>query len=239
MARVLVISPHPDDEAIGCGGTLCAHSAAGDEIHVIFLTSGERGSRAMGPAETAEIREKEAAAAAAVLGIAGIEFWRQPDGALRSSGMLARKVAEAICGRKPDYLYATHGAERHSDHRAAMRLTIRGLNLAQQPWPVVRLFEVWTPLQRWGFVQDISPHLEAKLRAIRCYASQSANLRFDDAAAALSRYRGIMHDAGEYAEVFLALREPAESHRGGMASQVLERGAVPAEHGAESGVCKT
>jgi N-acetylglucosamine malate deacetylase 1 len=193
----------------------------------------------MGPAETAELREKEAAAAANVLGIAGIEFWRAPDGALRSSGLLARKVAAAICERKPNYLYTTHGAESHSDHRAAMRLAIRGLDLIRQPWPVLRSFEIWTPLQRCSFVQDISPHLETKLRAIRCYASQCANLRFDEAAAALNRYRGAMHRAGDYAEAFLEISEPVRRDHRGAASQALEAGPESAEHGAEPGVCKT
>ena len=43
MRRVLVISPHPDDDVIGCGGTLRRHVLDGDEVRVIYLTSGERG----------------------------------------------------------------------------------------------------------------------------------------------------------------------------------------------------
>ena len=41
MNRILVISPHPDDESIGCGGTLRKHITEGDSVWVIFLTSGE------------------------------------------------------------------------------------------------------------------------------------------------------------------------------------------------------
>ena len=58
--RVLVLSPHPDDEAIGCGGTLRWHLEQGDRVQVIFLTSGEHGVRGQDARETSRIRTKEA-----------------------------------------------------------------------------------------------------------------------------------------------------------------------------------
>lgn len=241
MARILVLSPHPDDEAIGCGGTLASHAAAGDDIHVIYLTSGERGSRVLKPREAAYLREKEAEAAAGVLGVAGIEFWREPDCALMATASLVRRVGDVIRIFAPDYLYTTHIAESHSDHRAATRMAIGALRGLPRPWPVMRLFEVWTPLQRYDFVQDISGHMGPKILAVRCYASQCANLRYDEAAAALNRYRGAMHNegGGEYAEAFLEIREAAENSSGVAASQLLERRLAGTERGAGPGVCKT
>ena len=59
MSKVLVLSPHPDDEALGCGGMLARHALAGDEIYVIFLTSGEHGSRLLPPVETAALHNPE------------------------------------------------------------------------------------------------------------------------------------------------------------------------------------
>jgi LmbE family N-acetylglucosaminyl deacetylase len=206
-ARVLVLSPHPDDEAIGCGGTLRRHSAAGADLRVIFLTSGERGSRVMPTEQIRQVREEEAAAAAAILGVSSMEFWREPDGELRSSAKLVSRIAQAIAGFCPDYLYATHLAEAHGDHRAAARLALRAVSALRGQRPVVRLFEVWTPLQHFDVLEEITEQIDAKRSAIRCYASQCANLPFDEASAALNRYRGLMHNGehGGYAEAFVEI----------------------------------
>ena len=79
MQHILVISPHPDDESIGCGGTICTHAAAGDKVELIVLTSGEKGGHGSSEDETIIIREEEAAAAAAILGIANILFFQPND----------------------------------------------------------------------------------------------------------------------------------------------------------------
>ena len=60
MNRILVLAPHPDDESIGCGGTLCRHVQQGDEVHVVFLTSGEKGGHGRSEAATIQVREAEA-----------------------------------------------------------------------------------------------------------------------------------------------------------------------------------
>src|SRR5205807_328445 len=97
MKRVLVISPHPDDESIGCGGTLRQHVVDGDAAHAVFLTSGERGRRGRPLPETARLREQEARDAAAILGLSGIEFWLAPDGAVAAAmPSLAARLTDKI-----------------------------------------------------------------------------------------------------------------------------------------------
>jgi LmbE family N-acetylglucosaminyl deacetylase len=207
MTRVLVLSPHPDDEAIGCGGTLRKHAAAGDEVHVVFLTSGDAGGHGRAPGETARLREREADAAAAVLGLAGIEFWRQPDGALQPTPELAAQLRDQLDTFRPGVVYLPHDREAHPDHRAAVELLQAALRDLSAP-PDVLMFEVWTPLEAFDHVEDISEVVDVKAAAIRAHASQCAMMRFDEAALGLNRYRGEMHSwpGGDYAEVFRRLR---------------------------------
>ena len=209
MSRVLVISPHPDDESIGCGGTLRRHVIDGDVVHVIFLTSGEKGGHGFSIDETRRIREEEAAVAAAILGITMFEFWRQPDGKLCATPQMVEKLRMTIREWNPDILYVTHDGEMHPDHRAAAQMVRSALKGSHSPevLPIVRMYEVWTPLQKMDEIIDISPYIETKSAAIQAHRSQCKELRFDEAFLGLSRYRGELHSwpGGDYAEVFLRM----------------------------------
>jgi LmbE family N-acetylglucosaminyl deacetylase len=204
--RVLVLSPHPDDESIGCGGTLRNHAEQGASVRIIFLTSGERGGHGRSEKETIRVREKEARAAAKILGVQSVEFWREPDGLLSAGPDLIARLRGAILRWRPNIVYTTHRREMHPDHRAACRLVRDAVTNAscRVPPASVLEFEVWTPLPRIDHVVDVSPHMQAKLAAIRAHRSQCAAMRFDEAAKALNRYRGEMHSwpGGDYAEVF-------------------------------------
>jgi LmbE family N-acetylglucosaminyl deacetylase len=210
MARVLVISPHPDDESIGCGGTLRRHVIDGDTVHAVFLTSGERGCRGRSREETACVREREAEEAATILGLTEIEFWQEPDGALRATQRVVDRLRARLDKWTPEVLYVTHDRDMHRDHRAAARLVRRALSrpAASGSSPLVLMFEVWTPIQMMDEVVDVSPFMDVKLAAIRAHRSQCEMMRFDEASLGLSRYRGEMHSwpGGDYAEVFMRLR---------------------------------
>ena len=208
MNRVMVISPHPDDESIGCGGTICRHVAAGDPVHVEVLTSGEKGGHGLSEQETALQREEEAKAAAEILGITQVEFYRQQDGNLSKNQRVANLLARRIQTCRPHLIYVPHPQEQHHDHQPIAKLLRRALRMAQIPEPPRVLgYEIWTPLQRLDEIVDITPYLATKLKAIAAYATQCRVMDFVSAARALARYRGEMHSwpGGEYAEVFADL----------------------------------
>src|SRR6187551_737169 len=136
MNRITIISPHPDDESIGCGGTIQKHVAEGDVVQVELLTSGERGGHDLSETEVARIREEEGLAAAAILGIAHVELYREPDGDLRANRALVDRLSKRINDWKPDIIYAPHSAEQHPDHRVALQLlrrSLRALDLDELP----------------------------------------------------------------------------------------------------------
>jgi LmbE family N-acetylglucosaminyl deacetylase len=207
--NVLIISPHPDDEAIGCGGTLRKHVEDGDVVSVAFLTSGEAGGHDRPPDETASVREAEARLAADILGYHHLWFWRYPDGGLDGCDALGPRMLEILQSDTWDRVYVPHERESHRDHQGAARAVLAAVRcLEDTARPLVLGYEVWTPLQELDVIVDVTPHMEVKLAAVRAHASQCTAVQFDEAVRALNRYRGELHSwpGGPYAEVFKVLR---------------------------------
>ena len=90
---ILVLAVHPDDAELGCAGTILKHIALGKKVGIVDLTKGELGTRG-----TPEIREKEANAAASILGVAVRENLEIPDGFFENTGPYQLKVIAAIVG---------------------------------------------------------------------------------------------------------------------------------------------
>ena len=115
--NVLVLAPHPDDETIGCGGTLCLHRQRGDRTIVVCLTSGELGLKHLPRRKAWAIREKEARVAAKILDVAKVYFLRQPDWMLgdhvEAAGNALRPVLER---EQPQIIYLPHEGDGHPDH---------------------------------------------------------------------------------------------------------------------------
>lgn len=209
MSKIIVISPHPDDEAIGCGGAICYHIQQGHQVEVIFLTSGEKGGHGRPENQTIEIREAEAISAGKILGVANIDFWKQPDGAMKANDECVERLAEKIKLLQPEIIYVTHEGEMHPDHKAAAELVRKAVAEMEneKAKPVVWTYEVWTPIQQIDHIVDISAFVGTKRRAIQAHHSQCSVLKFDEAILGLNRYRGEMHSwpGGDYAEIFKKL----------------------------------
>ena len=202
----MVIAPHPDDEVIGCGGTLCRHILAGDPVSVIYLTRGEtsRGYPWLAPAEKQATREQEALSSCSILGVTDTLFLDGADGNLLDpQGMttLAAKVAAAIESRGPKLIYVPHADDNHPDHIAAYRMTVE-LALALSPRPTVVQYELWSPLTA-DFAVDISRHMKAKIKAIKCHQLALDAFNYVPTMIGLAAYRsGTMLQRKGFAEAF-------------------------------------
>jgi LmbE family N-acetylglucosaminyl deacetylase len=200
---LLVLAPHPDDEAIGPGGTIALAAARGERVVVVFLTSGELGLEHLPREEAWRVREHEAAAAAGVLGLARLHFLCRPDWFLGEEvAAAARLLAPILREEAPAQVYLPHPEEEHPDHRAALPVLRRALEEAGISRPATRTYEVWTPLSRYDAVEDVTPAMARKLHAVRCYRSQLAGFRYDRAVRGLNQYRGCLAARCRYAEVF-------------------------------------
>ena len=207
--NILVISPHPDDESIGVGGTIRKHVTEGDTVDIIFLTSGEKGGHGKSEDETMSIREKEARKAAKILEVNSVEFWRQPDGKCEANISNIDRMAAKLRSFLPATIYVTHEGEQHPDHRAAAEIVKQAtIVLQKSKRPVVYMYEVWTPLSTIDHIVDISKYVAIKRKAIKAHKSQCDVLKFHVSALALNRYRGEMHSwpGGDYAEVFKEMK---------------------------------
>ena len=210
MKRILVISPHPDDEVIGCGGTLAKYISKGSQIEIIFLTSGEDGIKGKNDLETMQIREQESREVEKFMGFRYIEFWREKDGAFTVTRELVQLLMKRIQDYNPDEIFVTHENEQHRDHKQASRLVFE--TVLKMPShltkPLVWMYEVWTPLQHMDRIEDISEYVEVKRKAIQTYKSQCTVMNVEEAVLGLNRYRGEMHSwpGGNYAEVFKRMK---------------------------------
>jgi LmbE family N-acetylglucosaminyl deacetylase len=201
--NVLVIAPHPDDETIGCGGTLCLHGKRGDRTVVVCLTSGELGLKHLPRQKAWAVREKEARAAAKILEVAKVHFLRQPDWMLgdhvEATANALRPILEV---EEPQIVYVPHPADGHPDHRAAqsiVRLALKGVRGAS---PEGRAYEIWTPLPAHDHLEDVTRVMPRKLRALRAHASQLGEFNYERAVRGLNAFRGELEAKCRYAEVF-------------------------------------
>ena len=204
--NILVIAPHPDDEAIGCGGTVCKHSARGDRVSVIFLTSGELGLKQLPREQAWKTREAEARRSAKILGMATVEFLRLPDwtaGDHIKEG--ARLLAPALQCERPEIIYLPHPREWHPDHKAALSIVRAASRTAGLGNTKLLGYEVWTPISEYDCVEDISKTMALKLRALRAHKSQVRDWDYVRAVRGLNEYRGVMAGRCRYAEVFQTL----------------------------------
>lgn len=215
-SRVLVVAPHPDDDIIGCGGSMVMHLEKDEEVSVVYVTNGDAPCPEHPTSEFTAIRQRETKAAARILGLReeNLYFLNESPWGLREEAVrlellrLVRKLEPNVC-------YIPHSEDAHADHQMVSRATLDAIRMAPGKWfsteqhtcPAVGLvlaYEVWTPLQDPTYLEDITSYLEQKMTALMAHRSQNV-AKYERACRGLHAYRGAMQGECEYAEAFQIL----------------------------------
>ncbi|OGG44257.1 MAG: LmbE-like protein [Candidatus Handelsmanbacteria bacterium RIFCSPLOWO2_12_FULL_64_10] len=145
----VVFSPHPDDETLGCGGTIIQKRRAGAAVKIVFMTDGGRSHRHLiSGDELRSIRASEALAASRTLGVAedGVTFLGFEDGRLSErQGQAIPRVAEVLRRERPDEVFVPYHRESPPDHFATHRIVLSALRACGRG---VAVYEY--PIWFWG-----------------------------------------------------------------------------------------
>ncbi len=179
---ILVLAAHPDDAELGAGATIAKHTAAGKKVGIIDFTLGELGTRG-----TPEIRSKEAAASAKILGVSVRENLHLRDGFYQSNEQSQQMVIQSIRKYQPSIILANAIYDRHIDHSKGAQLAYDATFLSglakietvdehgnkQGPWrPSAVYHYIQSQLIEPDFIVDVSESWETKMKAISAFASQ-------------------------------------------------------------------
>jgi LmbE family N-acetylglucosaminyl deacetylase len=222
---ILVVAAHPDDEVLGCGGTIARHAVAGDIVQVLIVAEGSTSRQQQRDrdqaAEELSSLAQAARTAGAILGAAGVELLDLPDNRLDSLDRLdlIKQIEARIARHQPQVVYVHHAGDVNIDHRRLHEAVITACRPTPGQ-PVRRLlsFEVassteWQPpgsapaFQPNWFV-DITVHWPRKRQALEAYAAEMRpwpHARSMAALEHLARWRGAQVGV-EAAEAFCLLR---------------------------------
>ena len=178
---ILAFGAHPDDVELGCGATVAKEISLGKKVGIVDLTRGELGTRG-----SAEIRDKEAAEAAQILGVSVRENLRFRDGFFVNDEKHQLEIIKMIRKYKPEIVLCNAIDDRHIDHGKGSKLVsdacfLSGLRRIetiingeqQEAWrpKIVYHYIQWKNIEP-DFVVDVSGFMEIKEKAVMAYSSQ-------------------------------------------------------------------
>jgi len=198
--RVLVLAPHPDDEAAGPGGALMLHRQQGDPVRAVVATDGIAGDPdgLYDKATYAELRREESRRGMKHLDVEDLVFWGFPDSCVITDNdinTIAHRTIEQLEEFSPDIVYLPWEGEGNSDHRAIYCGGLRGLKQAGFAGRVYG-YEIWNAMVP-DMILDITPVVEAKRAAMLCYESQLAYVEYMHPVFGLHAHRALIFNRGK------------------------------------------
>ena len=181
MNKVLVIAPHPDDETLGCGGTLLRHKSEGDLIFWLIMTCIDEVHG--WSADQIRVRDKEIEKIADAYGFSEIHTLALPTAQLDTIPLtdIIEKIGSFIKNLEPEILYTPYAQDVHTDHQ----LTAKAVNACTKWYrypSIKRVLAYETLSETESYISDetfkpnvfvnISKHLELKIEIMSIYASE-------------------------------------------------------------------
>jgi LmbE family N-acetylglucosaminyl deacetylase len=215
MSKVIVVSAHPDDEVLGCGGTLLKHKANGDEIYWLIITNifEHQGFSQ----ERIDSRQVEIEKVSQMFGCTQthkLDFPTMSLGSKEGNEMIPM-ISKIFQEVEPEIIYVMNRSDAHSDHRVSFDAVVACTKSFRYPYVkrvlmyecisetefAPALFEkVFLP----NYFVDISPYFERKIEIMGVYESELGEHPFPRSnrnIEALATFRGASVGV-EYAEAF-------------------------------------
>jgi len=204
--KVLVLSPHPDDEIIGCGGALVRYAKGDAKITIVYFTDGRLGfSDKFKPTEKDKVdlaaeRELEAKNISKELKCEQV-FLRYKDSKLTLSKNLIGFLRQLIKDFDPDIIFTPSILEPISDHKITSAVLANALSRIEKNYQIFQ-YELWSPIFA-NFYLDIDDVIDQKQKLLEYYKSQLKCRDYVESSRGLARYRGSIFGKSKFAESYL------------------------------------
>lgn len=207
--NILVIAAHPDDEVLGCGGTIARYADEGSTVSVMILGEGvtSRDAERQRSKRGVELRKlkEQSVNACKILGVNYTSVHDLPDNRFDTVPLLdvVKLIEKEIAERKPEVIFTHSKSDLNIDHEITHRAVLTATRpVAGQPVKELYAFEVPSSTE-WAFGSlglfnpnifvDIKDYLELKIKAMAAYGGESREFphpRSPKALEALAGYRG-------------------------------------------------
>lgn len=220
--NLLVIAPHPDDEALGAGGSMIEASTQGRGVFAVYLTDGRGSPRrdpTLGDEQMASLRMQEAMASLKVMGAVGGFFLKARSEDLKGERgkVIQRDLGQIVEWIRPQEVILPAPYERHLTHQSSTLLSIEALRAAAFQPAALLAYSLWGSF--WGVkkrvIRDISPFIQKKVEAVLAHKSQIEYKNYQQGILGKNNYEAIFWESHElqkaaFVEIFLDLTEMLE-----------------------------
>jgi LmbE family N-acetylglucosaminyl deacetylase len=220
--NILIISPHPDDDVIGMGGTIAIKAKEGAHFTILYATNGGGSIKTdeykhLSKEELIKLRKEESkkslepllddttVAEQKFLGLESATLFTTPE-------LFTREIELILRSKNYDEVYIPYFKDKHPTHKAVAELSTE--TIKRGPFKVeLYAYETWNPLpiEENTVVVDISKYYKNKLAAVSCHRSQCSITPFDEGIIAKNRYNAVFQQVNsknkmDYAELFLRIK---------------------------------